>query len=178
MEKLELENLREQIVSLLNQIKSKDEYIAQLETIPLIAKYNAFLYDREKLQEEYEEMQKENEIVFKENCPHPLWYLRPSDPMYFGLRNIDIYNGICVRCKDIQMKYSVFMGNSIFRYNDKGEMVQSNVPYEVINQEFLELEREGYSFDEIKEILYSKYTSQDVDLARNLKMKYMPKQGE
>lgn len=182
MEKLELENLREQTVSLLNQIKSKDEYIAQLETIPLIAKYNAFLYDREKLQEEYEEKKEEYEDKFQQDCPHPFHYLMYSN--YRFLTKTTTYVCKCLRCNK-SLEYSDFRISNyrkneqlIFSEGEDGNLESVETSYEILHREFLELEREGYSFEEIREILYSKYTEKNEDLARNLKMKYMPRQGK
>ncbi len=180
MEKLELENLREQTVSLLNQIKSKDEYIAQLETIPLIAKYNAYLYDKEKLQEEYQQKREEYLKLYQQDCPHPLWYfLRElSDGPIPG------FTCKCIRCEQEDNVLEYGINASLYEKElENGKLIYAlcgykkpiDIPYEVIRQEFLELEEAGYSLEEIKSILYSKYTRKDIELSRRLKMAYVPK---
>lgn len=188
----ELEQLQLQMQKLLKNIKAKEEHIALLETLPTIKKYNAYLYDREKLQEEYEEKKKEYEKkieeqqrLLAENCPHPLWYvlkdLTNGCDIYFSEVN---YFLKCIRCgynspNGDRFKIKEWFKKSNVIYDKyKIDATSETIPFEVINQEFLELESEGYSLDEIRDILYSKYTEKNEDFARNLKMKYMPKHKE
>lgn len=184
-EKRTLEQLKEQMINLSKSIQNKEEYIAQLEMIPLIAKYNAALYDREKLQEEYEIKKAEYEEKFQQDCPHPLYYFKEDNAFYSFVRIKYKY----LRCK-YEKKRSEFLKLSTSEI-EKGNLIyeatipesfpyfwcckQIGIPYNIINQEFSELESEGYSLEEIREILYSKYTDKNEELARELKMKYIPK---
>ena len=190
-EKSTLEQLKEQMTNLSKSIQDKEEYIAALEMIPLIAKYNASLYDREKLQEEYELKKAEYEEKFQQECPHPLYYFKEDhtfvDDIYKGLV---IIHRKCLRCM-FEKKSEEIMKLSIWESEKENLIYESThglfpyycgckpieIPYNVINQEFLDLESEGYSFEEIRDILYSKYTEKNEDLAKNLKMKYIPKKS-
>lgn len=186
-EKSTLELLKEQMANLSKCIQNKEEYIAEIEMIPLIAKYNAALYDREKLQEEYEIKKAEYEEKFQQECPHPLYYF------FIDESDADYIKEGCVRITRHCLRCAYGTEKEIFSFAE-WEKVKENliyearpeyyyycgckpleVPYEVIRQEFLKLESEGYSFEEIREILYSKYTDKNEELARNLKIKYIPK---
>lgn len=175
----ELEQLQLQMKNLLKNIKATEEHISLLETLPTIKNYNAYLYDREKLQEEYEEKKIEYQELLEETCPHPLWYLisyeHKDDIILFERYTCQCL--YCECCKVFQRK-DFYKESVLFESNKQSESVSLNISYEVTREEFLELESEGYSLDEIREILYSKYTEKNEDLARNLKMKYIPKQGK
>lgn len=178
-EKSTLELLKEQMANLSKCIQDKEEYIAEIEMIPLIAKYNAALYDREKLQEEYERKKSEYEEKFQQECPHPFHYFMYSNNRF--LTNTTTYFCKCIRCNK-SLEYSAFRISNyrkneqlIFSEGEDGNLESVEKSYEILHREFLELEREGYSFEEIREILYSKYTDKNEELARNLKIKYIPK---
>lgn len=187
----ELEQLQLQMQNLLKNIKAKEEHIALLETLPTIKKYNAYLYDREKLQEEYEQKKEEYEIILQDNCPHPLHYFK-VDSTYFDDfdRGFVVIYRECLRCMFKKKREEVielstwekekdsliYEATPLGAYPNYSGCKQIEIPYNKIRQEFLELESEGYSFEQIREILHSKYTEKNEDLARNLKMKYIPKQ--
>lgn len=188
----ELEQLQLQMQNLLKNIKAKEEYIALLETLPTIMEYNAYLYDKEKLQEEYEQKKEEYEKkigeqqeLLVETCPHPLWHFLKDLTNECDISFSEVnYSLKCIRCgynspNGYRFKMEEWFKKSNVIYDkDKIDATSETIPYEVVRQEFLELESEGYSFEEIREILYSKYTEKNEDLARNLKMKYISKHGE
>lgn len=191
--KQELEQLQLQMQNLLKNIKAKEEHIALLETLPTIKKYNAYFVDREKLQEEYEQKKEEYGDKFQQECPHPLYYFKEDNTFLDDInKGIVIIHRQCLRCtyekkRAETMELStwekekdslIYEASTLGAYPNYSGCKQINIPFKVINQEFLALESEGYSFEEIRDILYSKYTEKNEDLARNLKMKYMPKHGE
>lgn len=161
--------------NLLKNIKAKEEHIAHLETLPTIKKYNAYLYDREKLQEEYEQKKEEYGDKFQQECSHPMCYF------WCGTYNDSREEvGIIRKCLRCTFKsdweyfkmdaYLQLKQNLIYSATDTYVgCEQVDIPFKVINQEFLALESEDYSFEEIRDILYSKYTEKNEDLARNLK---------
>lgn len=94
-EKSTLEYLKEQMTHLSKCIQDIEESIAELEMIPLIAKYNASLYDREKLQEEYKIKQAEYEGKFQQEFSHPLHYLMFSNLRILTNTTTNICKSMC-----------------------------------------------------------------------------------
>lgn len=182
MEKKELEQLEKQMQSLMKKIMDKIDEIDYLDVhSPKLAQAEI---ECETLEKEYENISSQYELGWQKMYPCSLhiWYVLELSG------NVDNTLGICqcLHCKQINRWHTCSMAlydeieeeQMIYIYQNIINQKNSAVSYELIRQEFLELEDEGYSYEEIREILYNKYTKENEDLARNLKMKYMPKHGE
>lgn len=130
------------------------------------------------LEKEYEDLSAQYELHWQKIYPcFHVWYIQDisgSADNALGIRQ-------CLRCKQINRWHTCSLAINDEVEDEKMIWTNSENPtglYENIRIELLELENEGYSFEEIRDILYSKYTEKNEDLARNLKMKYMPKQGK
>lgn len=182
MKKNELEQLEKQMQSLVKKIMDKIDEIDHLDVHS--PKFEQASTECDTLETEYENLSSKYELRWQKiyPCSLHIWYILELSG------NVDNGLGIrqCLRCKQInRWNTSTF---ALYDEIEEEQMIyiyqniiyQKNpvVSYELIRQEYLELESEGYTFEEIREILYSKYTKENEDLARNLKMKYMPKHGE
>lgn len=121
----------------------------------------------------------------EEACSHPLLYLTSySCNMHFK-PPIKLHNCKCLSCTEgLTLGNEVWSGKGeflfhrdkvIFDINEEGELIEPFVSYEVVRKEFLMLKHEGYSMEEIKEILFFKYSRRNDELVRKFKIKYNPK---
>lgn len=177
MEKNELEQLEEKMQNLMKKILDKFD---EIDNIVLDHSHKTELgnvsIELDILEKEYKNLSSQYELHWQKiyPCSH-VWYIQDisgSADNALGIRQ-------CLRCKQINRWHTWSL--AIYNEVEEKKMIWTNSEdltglYKNIRIELLELESEGYSLDEIREILHSKYTEKNEDLARNLKMKYIPKQ--
>lgn len=181
MKKNELEQLEKQMQSLMKKIMDKIDEIDYLDVHS--PKLEQACTECDTLQKEYENLSSQYELCWQKiyPCSLHIWYILELSG--------DLDNGLgirqCLHCKQINRWNTCSLAlqdeieeEQMIIYPNITQQKNSAVSYELIRQECLELKSEGYTFEEIREILYNKYTKENEDLARNLKIKYTPKHGK
>lgn len=141
----------------------KNEIIRELETIPLIANYNVRCADRDNLKVECDGLVSQLMNLEQQNCFHPLWYflneIAENSTLGFECK--------CLRCgkEDKVLEYGFIPSlyekeliNDRLIYALGVGRKQVEVPFDVIQKEFLKLEKDGYNQEEIREMLFKKYS--------------------
>lgn len=158
-----IETLKLQIQELLKRLDEKNEIIRELETIPLIANYNVRCADRDNLKVECDGLVSQLTNLEQQNCSHPLWY-------FLGEIEENYIPGFACKClccgkEDKVVEYG--LNASLYEKElTNGRLIyalgvgkkQVEVPFDVIRNEFLKLESEGYNKEEIREMLFKKYS--------------------
>lgn len=179
MEKNELEQMEVKMQNLMEKILGKDDEVNNI--VPDHShktELDNVIVELDILEKEYENLSSQYELCWQKiyPCSH-IWYildLLGNTYNALGIRQ-------CLRCKQKNRWHTCSL--AIYDEVEEEKMICTNSDdpvglYETVRIELLELESEGYSLEEIKEILFNKYTRKKEDLARNLKIKYLPKYQE